>query len=413
MKLSRRALLGAATFAAAAAPYAPRRARAAAPTIRIGVLDDQSGPYRDITGPTGTACARLAVKEFVDANPTIPVELLVADHQQKPDVAASVARAWFDRDDVDVVVGVGSSAVAIAVNTVVNQKDKVHLNTGAASSALTGAYCSPNLVHWTMDTWCAAHTVASSVVKGGGDTWYFVTADYTFGKTLQDDATRFIAAAGGKVLGAALFPFPGTTDFSSYLLQAHASGAKVVAFANAGSDFTNSYKQAREFGLDRDGTALVALTAFITDVQALGLEVAQGMALYETFYWDLNDRTRAFNTRMRPYLAANVFPNMDNAGNYGSIVHYLKVVKEIGPERAKASGKAAVAAMKAIPTDDDCFGKGLIRADGRKIHPSYLFRAKKPSESTGPGDMMRVVATVPAAEAFRPMAEGGCPMLKS
>jgi branched-chain amino acid transport system substrate-binding protein len=215
------------------------------------------------------------------------------------------------------------------------------------------------------------------------------------------------------VIGSTAFPFPGTSDFASYLLQAQASGAKVVAFANAGSDFINSFKQAQEFGLARNGTVLVGFTAFITDVMAMGLPAAQGLTMYETFYWDLNDRTRAFTARVRPSLPANVFPNMDNAGNYSSITHYLKVAKEIGVARAKASGRDMVSAMKAVPTDDDCFGKGSIRADGRKIHPSYLFRVKTPAESRGPGDVFKVIATIPADEAFRPMSEGNCPMVKA
>jgi branched-chain amino acid transport system substrate-binding protein len=409
MNLTRRAVVAGSALAASA----PRALRAQpAETIRIGVLDDQSGPYRDLTGSTGTACARQAVKEFTDANPSLKVEMLVGDHQQKPDIAASVARSWIDRDGVDVIVGVGSSAVALACNTVINEKDKVHLNTGAASSALTGASCSPNLVHWTMDTWCGAHTIAAPLVKAGGDTWFFITADYTFGHTFQKDATGFITAAGGKVIGSTTFPFPGTTDFASYLLEAQSSGAKVICFANAGSDFLNSFKQAKEFGLSRNGTVLVGL-AFITDVLAMGLPAAQGLTLYETFYWDLNDRTRAFTARVRPNLPAGIFPNMDNAGNYGSITHYLKVAKEIGFTRAKASGRGMVEAMKAMPTDDDAFGKGSIRADGRKIHPSYLFRVKSPDQSKTIGDVFTVIATVPAEEAFRPLADGHCAFVKS
>lgn len=410
MKLTRRSIVAGAALAVAAKPL---HAEPAADPIRIGLLDDQSGPYRDLTGPTGTACARQAVREFTDANPSIKVEMLVADHQQKPDIAANIVREWVDRSGVDVIVGVGSSAVALACNSVVNEKDKVHLNTGAASSALTGTACSPNLIQWTMDTWCAAHTVVEPTVKAGGDTWYFITADYTFGHMLQNDATRFITAAGGRVIGSTTFPFPGTSDFSSYLLQAQSSGAKVIVFANAGSDFVNSFKQAQEFGLTRNGTILAGMTAFITDVLAMGLPAAQGLTLYETFYWDLNDRTRAFTARVRPNLPANVFPNMDNAGNYSSITHYLKVAKAIGVARAKASGREMVSAMKAMPTDDDCFGKGLIRADGRKIHPSYLFRVKTPAESHGPGDVFNVIATIPADEAFRPMSEGHCPMIKA
>jgi branched-chain amino acid transport system substrate-binding protein len=319
-------------------------------------------------------------------------------------------REWYDRGGVDAIVGVDSSAVALACTAVTAEKDKVHLNTGAGTSALTGKSCNANTVHWTLDTWNLPHSTATAIVKQGGKTWYFITADYTFGHIFQRDTTEFVQAAGGKVIGSALFPFPDTTDYSAFLLQAQASGAQVLAFAASGANFVNCVKQAREFGIDRSMT-LAAIACFITDVMAMGLPTAQGLILTENFYWDFNDRTRAFTKRVKPELPSGVFPNMDQAGSYAALVHYLKVVKEMGPARAKESGRATVAAMKRMPTDDDCFGPGLIREDGRKIHPAYLFRVKKPEESRYAGDVYTHLATTPADEAFRPMAEGGCPLV--
>ncbi len=408
--LSRRALIGA---SAATAIVPLRRARAKSDgdaTIRVGMLTDMSGPYSDVTGAGGVVCARQALSEFAKTNPGIAVQLVVADHQNKPDIAVGLVREWFDRGGVDMILGVDSSAVALACTAVVAEQDKVHLNTGAGTSALTGKACNANTVHWTQDTWNIPHSTATAVVKGGGDSWFFITADYTFGHVAQDDSTKFIQAAGGKVVGSAVFPFPETHDFSAFLLKAQASGAKVLGFAAAGTNFINCVKQAREFGIDRTMT-LAALACFINDVIAMGLPVAQGLMLTENFYWDLNDRTRAFNQRMRPALAAGVFPNMNQAGSYAALTHYLKVVSALGPVRAKESGRATVAAMKQMPTDDDCFGPGLIREDGRKIHPSYLFRVKKPDESRYPGDVYIHLATTPADTAFRPIAEGGCPMI--
>ncbi len=408
MTLSRRAVMTAAT-----ALVSLRHARAEEnTTIRVGMLTDMSGPYRDVTGPVGVACARQAISEFARSNPGVTVEMLVADHQNKPDIAVGVVREWFDRGGVDMILGVDSSAVALACTNITAELDKVHLNTGAGTSVLTGKACNANTVHWTLDTWNIPHSTSTAVVKGGGDSWFFITADYTFGHTAQADTTKFIEAAGGKVVGSALFPFPDTHDFSAFLLKAQASGAKVLGFAAAGSNFINCVKQAREFGIDRTMT-LAALACFVNDVIAMGLPTAQGLMLTENFYWDLNDRSRAFTQRMRPALAAGVFPNMDQAGSYSALTHYLKVVAELGAASAKRSGRVTVAAMKRMPTDDDCFGAGSIREDGRKIHPAYLFRVKKPEESRYAGDVYTLLATTPAEAAFRPIADGGCPMIRA
>ena len=397
MRVTRRALL------AGAASVSWGRARAQqTEAIRIGLLTDLSGSTRDTSGPTSVACVRQAIDEMRAASPSLAVELLTADHQQKPDVGASVVREWFDRAGVDAVVGVNNSAIAFAVNRVVEDKDKVHLNTGAVSADLTGPACSRNLVHWTYDTWEMAHSTGGAMVGAGGDTWFFITADYAFGHALQRDASQFVVAAGGKVLGAAQYPFPGTTDFSSYLLQAQASGAKVVGLANSSTDFVNTVKQAHEFGLTANGTRLAGLTVFITDVHALGLEVAQGLVLTETFYWDLNDRTRAFTRRVLPKTAGQ-YPNQEQAGDYAATLHYLKTAAAMGSGRAKRSGRETVAAMKQMPTDDDCFGPGSIREDGRALHPAYLFQVKTPAESNSAWDCYKLLATTPADRAFRPL----------
>ncbi|MBC4015638.1 ABC transporter substrate-binding protein [Siccirubricoccus deserti] len=414
MIMHRRAVLGTGMLAAAAigAPALAQQRRTEE-TIRIGILHDMSGAYRDISGPTSVACARQAVREFQDANPGIGVDLLVADHQNKSDVGLAVARQWFDRDGVDVVLGVSNSALAIAMKTVVEQKDKVHLNTSAATSALTSEHCSSNAIHWAYDTYCLSHATGEPLVKQGYNTWFFITPNYAFGHTLQADTTHSVEAGGGRVLGAVTYPFPETTDFSAFLLQAQASRAKVVAFLGAGTDFVNAVKQAQEFGLMRSGIRFVGLTGYINSVMSLGLQTAQGMTQTETFYWDLNDRTRAFMDRLRPQLPANTFPCHNHAGDYSALVHYLKVAKAMGPARAKASGKDAVAAMVEMPTDDDCFGQGTIRRDGRKLHPTYLFEVKSPAESRGPGDVYKILAVTPADRSFRPIADGMCAMAKS
>jgi branched-chain amino acid transport system substrate-binding protein len=406
MTIARRTLL--ATAAASAA--LPRRGRAQAQTLRIGVMNDQSGPYRDDGGPTGVICVRQAVQEFA-ASAGFPVEVLSADHQNKPDVGAGIARQWFDQDGVDAIVDVPTSSVALAVNTVCREKNKVLLDNGAATTDLTGAQCSPNTVHWTYDTYMLAKSTGGAMVRSGGDSWYFITADYVFGQQLQRDTSRFVTEAGGKVLGASKYPFPDTTEFSAMLLEAQASGAKVLGLCNSGNDTINCIKQAHEFGLGKT-MKIAAMLFYNSNVHALGLDAAQGLLLTESFYWDLNDRTRAFMNRIKDK-TPNQWPNMVQAGDYASTLHYLKAVKDMGLAAAKADGKAAVARMKAMPTDDDCFGQGRIREDGRKIHPSYLFQAKTPDESKSSWDLLKLVTTTPADQAFRPMAEGGCSLVKS
>jgi branched-chain amino acid transport system substrate-binding protein len=337
------------------------------------------------------------------------VEILQADHQNKPDIGAEVARQWFDRDGVDVILDVPNSGVSLAIAGVAREKNKVFMADGPATSDLTGSKCNANTIHWVYDTWMLAHSTGGALVKSGGDSWYFITADYAFGHALQRDTTGFITAAGGKVVGASAYPFPGTTDFSSFLLQAQASGAKVVGLANAGLDTVNSIKQAKEFGITQ---TLAGLLVFISDVHALGLATAGGLVISETFYWDLNDRTRAFSDRLWAKVA-NKRATMDQAGVYASALHYLKAAADMGVAQAKADGAVTVARMKAMPTDDDCFGKGSIRVDGRVIHPCYLFQVKTPSESHGPWDYYKLLATVPADDAFRPLKDGGCPLVKS
>jgi branched-chain amino acid transport system substrate-binding protein len=405
MGLTRRALMGS---AAAAATLPLTRARAQSATLKIGVLTDLSGPYKDLGGPVSTECARLAVADFAAAK-GIAVEILQADHQNKPDIGAEVARQWFDRDGVDVILDVPNSGVSLAIAGVAKEKNKVFMADGPATSDLTGAKCNANTIHWVYDTWMLAHSTGGALVKSGGDSWYFITADYAFGHALQRDTTGFVTSAGGKVLGASAYPFPGTTDFSSFLLQAQASGAKVVGLANAGLDTVNSIKQAKEFGITQ---TLAGLLVFISDVHALGLATAGGLVISETFYWDLNDRTRAFSDRLWAKVP-NKRATMDQAGVYASALHYLKAAADMGVAQAKADGAATVARMKAMPTDDDCFGAGSIRIDGRVIHPCYLFQVKTPSESHGPWDYYKLLATVPAEEAFRPLKDGGCPLVKS
>ena len=409
MEISRRSLLGSAALGTAAAALPLSRARAQAkPVIKIGVLNDQSGPYRDTGGLTSVECAKMAVAEFSAQMSGYTVEVLSADHQNKPDVGAGIARQWYDQG-VDLILDVPNSGVALAVAGVAKEKNKVHVNSGAATSDLTGPACNGNIIQWTYDTWMLAQSTGGATVKAGGDTWYFITADYTFGHKLESDTTTLIKAAHGSVKGSSSYPFPGTTDFSSYLLQAQNSGAKVLGLANAGGDTINSIKQAKEFGLTMD---IAALLMFITDVNALGLEVAQGLHLTESFYWDMNDRTRAFTKRLLPRSPDN-YPNMDHAGVYASALHYMKTVNKMGVAAARADGKAAVAAMKALPTDDDCFGKGSIRADGRGMFHSYLFQVKKPSESKGKWDYYKLVQDSDPEHAWRPLADGHCPLIKS
>jgi branched-chain amino acid transport system substrate-binding protein len=409
MNMTRRDFVG----AGLALTLAPRLARAQSDnTIRIGVITDMSGIYRDVSGPTTVACAQQAAAEFMEANPSIKVEILVADHQNKADVGLAIIRKWFDQDGVDVIENVGNSSVALGAKYLIEDKNKVALITTAGSSDLTGKSCSANLVHWSWDSWCLAHSTATSLVRTGGSKWFFVTADYAFGHAAEADAAKFVKAAGGAVLGSVRYPFGSTSDFSSFLLQAQSSGANVIAFANSGNELINCLKQAQEFGLDSGGARMAALVGYVTDVIGMGLPTAKGLSLTETFYWDLNDRTRAFMNRVKPRVAASVYPNMSQAGDYASVLHYLKAVKELGVERAKRNGREVVELMKKMPTDDDCFGQGSIRADGRKIHPAYLFEVKKPEESKSAGDVYKLVSTLSAAEAFRPLEEGNCALVR-
>ena len=405
---TRRGLL--ATAAGLASPSARGAPAQAEPAIRLGVMSDFPGPYRDWSGSATLACVNQAVAETRRMRPDLRVEVLQADHHNKPDVGANTAREWFDRREVDAIIDVNNSAVGLAVSSVAREKNKVFLASGASTAALTGAQCSPNTVHWTYDTYMLAKSTSQSMVRNGGDTWFFITADYAFGHQIERDATQFVQQAGGRVLGAVRYPFPQTTDFSSQMLQAQASGAKVLALANAGNDTVNCVKQAQEFGLGRRGVRVALMLAYLTDIHTMGLQTAQGLVLAESFYWDLNDRTRAFMDRVRGGLAGRG-PIQMNAGGYAATLHYLKAVADMGAARAKASGLEAVQRMKAMPTDDDCFGRGSIRADGRKMHPAYLFEVKKPAESTAPFDYYRLIGTTAAEDAFRPMAAGGCPLV--
>ena len=383
-------------------------AQAQTTSVKIGVLTDMSSFYADDNGVGSVAAVNMAVEDFNPAAHGMKVDVISADHQNKPDIGSNIARQWFDVDKVDAIIDVPNSGVALAVSEVAREKNKVLLISGAAISDLTGTKCSPNTVHWTYDTWMLAHSTAGALAKSGGDTWFFLTADYAFGHALERDATAVVLANGGKVLGSVSHPL-NNQDFSSFLLQAQGSKAKIIGLANAGGDTINSIKQGSEFGITAGGQHFAALLFYIGDVEALGLKVAQGLVLTETFYWDMNDTTRAWSKRWQAKVPGK-FPNMNQAGDYAATLHYLKAVAAL---KSAADGKAEVAKMKEIPTDDPVFGKGIVRADGRKIHPAYLFEVKKPEELKYPGDVYKLRATIPADEAFRPMKDDNCPMLTS
>jgi branched-chain amino acid transport system substrate-binding protein len=400
--LSKLAASVALAFAASAA-----HAQISGGVVKIGVMNDMSGLYADIGGPGSVTAAKMAVEDYLKSSKSkLKVEIVSADHQNKPDVGSQIARQWYDTDGVDAIADVPTSSVALAVSEVTKQKGKAFLDTGAATSDLTGKSCSPNTVHWLYDTWMLAHGTGSAIVKTGGKTWFFITADYAFGHALERDTAEVVKANGGKVLGAVRHPL-GTQDFSSFLLQAQASKAQVIGLANAGGDTINSIKQASEFGIVQGGQSLAGLLVFLSDVHGLGLQKAQGLIFTETWYWDLNDASRAWAKR---FAAANggKYPTMDHAGVYAVVLHYLKAV-----DAAKTDdGTKVVAEMKKLPTDDPLFGKGTIRQDGRKIHPAYLFEVKKPSESKYPYDYYKLRATIPAEQAFRPEKDGGCSLVK-
>jgi len=405
MKVINRSLL-ALSIGALLAAAGTAQAQISDGVVKIGVLSDMSSLYADLDGAGSVLAATMAVEDFGAAAKGIKVEIISADHQNKPDVGSAVARQWFDTDKVDLITGTTNSGVALAVNQITKDKGKAFIVSGAATADLTGKACSPNTIHWTYDTWMLANGTGNAIVKTGGDTWFFITADYAFGHALERDTEAVVLKAGGKVLGKVRAPL-NTQDFSSYLLQAQASKAKIVGLANAGGDTRNSIKQAGEFGIVKGGQNMAGLLVFLTDVHALGLPTAQGLIFTETFYWDMNDQTRAFTKR---FVARNkdVYPTMIHAGVYSGVLHYLKAVEALKSD----DGTKVIAKMKEIPTDDPLFGKGTVRADGRKIHPAYLFEVKKPSESKGPWDYYKTRATIPADQAFRPLKDGECPLVK-
>src|SRR6476646_8117468 len=374
--------------------------------IKIGVLSDMSSLYTDLAGAGSVAAARMAVEDSGIEKRGYKVEIVSADHQNKPDVGSGIARQWYDVDKVDVIVDVPNSGVALAVNQITRDKGKVFLANGPASSDLTGKACSPNTVHWTYDTWMLANGTGSAIVKSGGDTWFFLTADYAFGHALERDTEQVVLKNGGKVLGKVRHPL-NAQDFSSFLLQAQSSKAKIIGLANAGGDTINSIKQAAEFGIVERGQNLAGMLVFLSDIHGLGLTTAQGLIFTESFYWDQNDQTRAWAKRFAP-LNNNKYPTMVQAGVYSAVLHYLKAI-----EAGKTDdGTKVVAKMKEMPTDDPLFGKGRIRADGRKLHPAYLVEVKKPVESKGPYDYYKIRNQIPADQAFRPEKEGGCSLVK-
>ena len=396
----RRLLLAATAMAALAG------AAQAEVSLKIGVLNDRSGPYADISGEPSVVAARMAVEDYGAEKKGIHVTIVSADHQNKPDIGANIARQWYDQDGVDMITDVPNSGVALAVAKVTREKNKIFMNSGAGTSVLTGEQCSPNTVHWTYDTYALAKSTASSIIKQGGKSWFFITADYAFGHALQNDATKFINAQGGTVVGSVNAPFP-TSDFSSFLLQAQGSGANVIGLANAGSDTDNALKQAAEFGIVAGGQKLAGLLVFISDVNAVGLPVAQGLNLTTAFYWDRDDGTRAWSKRYAALNGGKV-PTMDQAGVYASVLHYLKAADAL-------QGKdtvALMAKMREIPTDDPLFGKGSLRIDGRVIHDMYLYQVKTPAESKYPNDDYKLLTTIPGDQAFRPLAEDNCPLVK-
>ncbi len=379
-------------------------------TVKIGVLNDMSGLYADLAGPNSVVAAQLAVEDSGLTKKGWKIEIVSGDHQNKPDIGVNIVRQWIDVDKVDVVVDVPTSSVALAVNNIVKEKNAVFLDTTAGTSDLTNSQCSPNTIHWTYDTYTLAHGTGVALTKAGGKSWFFLTADYAFGAALERDTTVAIKEAGGIVVGSVKHPL-NTSDFSSFLLQAQASKANVIGLANAGGDTVNAIKQASEFGIVSGGQKLAGLLMFISDIHSLGLPTAQGLNLTETYYWDLNDGTRAFAKRFQERVKNHTMPTMPHAGVYSSLLHYFKTLEAL--DRNPHDGVAVVAKMKSLPTDDPLFGKGSIQPNGRKIHPAYLFEVKSPAESKGPWDYYKLIATIPAEQAFTPLNKSTCSLLKN
>ena len=404
MNIYKRTLLGLAVAAALGAGVA--QAQISDNVIMIGVLSDMSSLYTDLAGAGSVIAAKMAIEDSGIEKRGYKVEVVSADHQNKPDVGSNVARQWYDVDKVDAIVDVPNSGVALAINQITKDKGKAFLAVGPGTSDLSGKACSPNTVHWAYDTWMLANGTGTAITKQGGDTWFFISADYAFGAALERDTTAAVIRNGGKVIGGVKAPL-NNQDFSSFLLQAQSSKAKIIGLANAGGDTTNSIKQAAEFGIVKGGQKLAGLLVFLTDIHALGLQTAQGLTFTETFYWDMNDQTRAFSNRFAP-ADKGIHPTMVHAGVYASVLHYLKAVEALKSD----DGTKVIAKMKEMPTEDTLFGKGSIRADGRKIHPAYLFQVKTPAESKAPWDYYKLVATIPADQAFRPLADGDCSLVK-
>lgn len=408
----RRALLRGAVATSAAALLRPKSGRAQAQTVRIGVLSDMSGQYAEASGPGDALAAQMAAEDFGRLHPDIKVEVLQADMLLKPDVGATIARGWYDREGVDAIFDIPQSAVAIAVGQVAKEKDKVVVFTAAGIPDLTGKYCTPNQVQWTYDLWSNSNAITRGLVEAGADTWFFIKPDYISGHTMVKDTAAIVEQMGGKVAGMAAYPFPGTTDFSSYLLQAQASKAKVLCLANAGDDTANCIKQAREFGLPQGGVKIAALVFQDYIVRSVGLDLAQGIIGAMPFYWDMNDDTRAFAARFTPrYHGAR--PNYFHAGCYSAVWHYLKAVAAMGVDKAKASGRAAVEQMKALPVQDPLYGTGMVRADGKHVHATRVWQTKAPAESKGEWDYFKLLTTIPQDMAFQPMDVLGCPLVKT
>ena len=377
--------------------------------VKIGVLNDMSSLYADIGGPNAVVAVKMAVEDFGLLAKGWKIDVISGDHQNKPDVGVSIARQWIDTEKVDAIADTPNSGVALAVSNLVKEKNAILLNNGAASADLTGKACNANTVSYTYDTYMLANGTGKALTKAGGDTWFFLTSDYAFGHALERDTSAVVTANGGKVLGGVKHPL-NTADFSSFLLQAQSSKAKVVGLANAGGDTTNAIKQASEFGITAQGQKLAALLLFINDVHSLGLKTAQGLTFTESFYWDLNDKTRAWSKRFAEKVNNHAMPSMTQAGNYAVVLHYLKALEALGGN--PHDGARVVAKMKEIPTDDPLFGKGPLRADGRRLIPAYLFEVKKPEESKYPWDYYKLVATISPEDAAKPLASSDCPLVK-
>ncbi len=405
----RRILAGITALALSAGAFAGAHADNAAP-LRIGVLSDMSSLYADIGGPGSLAAAKMAVEDFLAGPHKMKrqIEVLGGDHMNKADLGVNIAREWIDRNNVEAIIDVPNSSVALAVRNVVQQSNKVILVSGSSSSDLTGKSCSPNLIHWTYDTYALSSGTTRAVLAGGGKTWFTLTADYAFGHAMEAEVKNVVQKLGGTIVGGVRTPI-NSQDFSSFLLQAQASKSQVIALINAGGDTINSIKQSVEFGIPQGGQRVVATVLYLSDVHSLGLKAAQGLQFTESFYWDLNEGTRAFAQRFAPRNNGR-YPTAIQAGVYAETLHYLKAVDELG---ASSDGKAVVQEMKKLPTDDPLFGKGSVRADGRKLHNMYLFEVKKPEESKYPWDYYKLIQTIPPSEAWRPLEEGGCDFLKS